>query len=426
MTNPTPPTPERHHNSAGAERPNNLLSFGMSEYFRDCSIAAATLCADAHAACPPQSPAAGMVLLEQESEVMTAHTVGISTDTILKTGHRVHFALVKDAASSSDSPPSLLAVTRGNIAVRLATFNRRKTSAYCDYVQIGREMVDETDTYVAMPEDESKSRLSIIKTMQALIKPAPLAYDDLPSDLLPGKVESRHLTPEQRTAQQQTNLARLAVFRSLQEMGIISCPGLNALWDAEDYWNYPLFFIPRRLAGYIADAKKLARHELHNSTNSAYPKQDDLDPKINQLGAYIEQVSTRYRSQSAAAPAELIRLLDLESTFAQLLGITSPAVEDLIASPMGLPRIAQNGSITGTYPNIRIGNTSTEGIVTVHVEKVHAAGYNVSVSAKPATMAQSSPQSFFNKVIRIDQPLNASDIASLEDVADIIKTIQNP
>lgn len=168
---------------------NNKLQLVMGMEFNECSIASAELAGRVQDIMdnPEYQSEKQVFLMQGANATQVLRTVVPVSDVFQsETGRDIQYYLMRQPTRSKakhqqqDQRTYLMAVTRGDVAFTVASFARRHGS-YCDYVQIGDEMTDES--LVVTPQDE-QSRKDVIEAMRRVLDadPTQWVYRDLIED----------------------------------------------------------------------------------------------------------------------------------------------------------------------------------------------------------------------------------------------------
>ncbi len=407
--------------SEGEDSSNSILSLGLSEQFNDCSIAAASVCKDAYEriqtmAAKPEE----FVFLGEDGNYGSVLTHNLTSDFSLPSGRKIRLVLGKDG-SHAEAPLYLFAVTRDDLALRLASFQSRQSNVLCDYVQIGQEMDDED--FVVTPEDESLSRLDIIEHIRALtdIEPVDLNSsftEDYASE--PTTLKKHIEIGEFDTGK--NKLVLYQIMKRLSDLKIIDEPVLlakrqKAALDGDDL---VIVINRRRKNRYQRFAELRVSDELVNE--SGRPAYKGTDHGLySDDGRWLYAVIKMYKNQNYAKDEAqtLAKELKIEEALNDLLGSTTSAYERLF-NQNKLPRLVQLGTCRGMRPDIQVGKIKTDSEFELSVEALGKSGYRITVSGRPDAMDEHAFEPFYTLDCYRDRPPTQEALASAKDISDLI------
>ena len=412
-------------NSFGDERPELGARLGME--FGDCSIAAAAAArrAEELLTAPQYSevrePRELLVAGEWPStipEVM--HTVPVSPVVELDGGRDVQFWVARKG-SSDDGIFSMVAVTRGDVALPVASFTRRAGSA-CDYVQLGEEMTDEA--LVVTPPDEF-SRLDLVEALRKQLSTDPRLY---PWEELRGTwfdvtvIDIRTDLRELMVGDREWVKGR---WREAAELVAVHDVCTDTSTDKSDY-GHRLGWRGRRV--YQAARSKL--EEFFGDPSIQQVQFGDLPGSSNEVAHAVLLKEAFIRlgyqpSDGLTAPARRVAdLLEVAGKFDRLLGEFEPATERVID-------LAGRLALRGDQPmrvvkaGVNIGKTTADAEFFITVKPVNASTHQVTVAGRPVAMDDQPPSHLHTVVLdRCTQPdINPQEAREL---AELMGQIDQP
>ena len=415
---------------------NALLGLGLSEQFNDCSIAAASACKNVYNCLGSNTQKEEFVFLGEDGAYETLRTHSLTPELSLpEDGRKITF-MVGRSTSDPEAPAYLFAVTRGDLALRLASFKRRESNIVCDYVQIGREMTDEN--FVVTPADEHGSRLDIVEQIRHLTHTKTVDLSSLSSGRkvyvgMNNNYEDRWKNvPLLQAVDPNGNheliygskKLRLATYYSLKELtkkGVINEPGLLDAWD-----NHPWIIDPptnrRKRETYEALAELMVAGEIDNGLLTSFARKRDVEVFRNnwRISRIIEASRSLGNEDEGLALAVSLGVRD---QLYAILGDTEPAHESLFDKDK-LPKIVASGKVRGIKHDVEIGKTRTTSEFELEAEAIGKSGYRLFLRGLPADMAEHGFKPLHIIEFYKDRQPEPSAVKNAPDVLDLIANIR--
>jgi len=400
---------------------NALLSLGLSEQFNDCSIAAASACKNAHERIEIMAKQEEFVFLGEEGNYGSVLTQNLTPVFALPSGRKIRLVLGK-SMSDIEAPLYLFAVTRDDLAIRLASFQRRHSNILCDYVKIGEEM--DNQDFIVTPEDENLSRLDIIEHIRALTDLQPVDLDSSytreyasePTTL--GKVAEVYDLDSGKN-----RLAMYQIIKCLTDLKIVDEPTLLAerRKAALDGNELVIAINRRRKNKYQRFAEQQVADELANESDRSLPENYSRG-LYSDDSKWLHAVVKMYKNQNhgKVEAQTLARELGVEEKLSELLGSTTSDYEHLFEQS-SLPRLAQLGTRRGIRPNVQVGKVKTDSDFELNVTPLSKSGFRVMISGRPDSMEEHGFQPFYTVDCYRDRPPSNEALASAHDILDLVK-----
>lgn len=401
---------------------NDLLSFGLSESFNDCSIAAATACHEADKSINLANTTEDLVFLGEDGQHANMRLLELGPRMILGSRRRMQFA-IGQKETEPDAPVYVFAITRKNVALRLASFGRRESSVMCDYIQIGHEMDDKN--FVVTFEDEDTSRLDVVESIKDLVELHPV---DIQNKLFLNSATSLRKKISESGGLHTRYLSVYYMLAEISKRGIIDDPKLLAMWqhrvssiDAHR-WN--------RDERYPKSIKELVDAELQDTrpidsfvSGTRYPNKPTIGLGLDDA-KWLHQVVQEYKNQPRDLNVikRLIKLFDIDTRLKQQLGKTSDNFEKLFAAPQ-LSNFADTGPLRGIRRDVKIGNIVDDGEFELTVESIGKSGYRVVINGRPVSMSDKPFVHMDTIDFYCDRQPTKTALNSAKDVLDLLKYV---
>lgn len=389
----------------------------MGSRFNECGIASAEL-ADRAKLLLAEPNATERIELFVESPVGEERaefdSVIVCPEFKTDTGREISLVLGRKS-DDPKSDPVLMAVTRGDIAFRVATFSRRVGT--CDYVQIGDEIDDES--LVVTPEDE-QSRKDIIETLRQLMnyEPSNQHYEEImaegdrysPGLLVQAIANERVRTHEVLNKWRLTNAGKklLAALRLEESYTVddISAPSKSKIDSyAHDVKIGYFSFDPRKGSKYTETLKTLQEFvedpcttDLDRIVNEELPGTDN--PQVRSL--LIRMVTRKLglnRSANLRGPRQTnvalkaAQLIDIDSRIDRYLGEYRESTEKVMDSVGQLA----TGQMYEALDHVQMSNDVVGSIrFFVKLEDISSDVSHVEIGGRPNAMPEEMPEPIYS------------------------------
>lgn len=408
---------------------NGLLSVGLSEKFNDCSIAAATACQNAHERIAESTTVEELVFLGEEGSHSIMATRNLTDYFALDDDRTMRLALGR-SQKDPEAPLYLLAITRGDLALRIASFQRRQSSLLCDFVQLDGEMTD--DSFIVTPADEQGSRLDIVESIRHLttMHPVDLTAAGIGAMTYYSEyclVDGFGNGPESSTIWRKARLlGGFIALRSLVHRGIVD-PKYQ-LGDME--WAVRRINpSPKKMAKQTKKINNVITAELTNNTGSPHhiitSNRARWTPKFwlaNDDGAWIHEAIQKYRNQEAdiEAARKVVASLGVNTAMEEILGSTNAQYEELFKQEY-LPRLAVSGSARGVRRDVSVGKTASNTEFELSAEPLGKSGYRLIVRGRPSSMPDRQFEHLHTVDLYRDRFPGEATIDAAPDILDLLQ-----
>lgn len=423
-------------NTTGEQDLATMVTARADMEFGYCNLAASKLNVTVHKVLdnPAMTSRQELYMLDELSDgTSSAFDVApLSDNFTTEAGRWVQLALAKKA--DTDEPDyQLLAITHNDVAMPLVSF-RHRPGGECPYVQIGREMTDES--FIVTPEDTQGTRKHMIVAMQHLVNQDSRNFshnlrlqhlDKQNEEELRLASNSRHQTAydEMTSIEKQ---ALLHPFQGNKDPSPYKFDGRERLDDKAIRARAFLYAGKEHLRSVSEDRYKLRKEKHENRRRikplipqyAAFLANPSLQALENLPGSWDEALGAEL-TRIAVKKEELARidfevsseiakntacLLNVEKTLKEQLGELHQPTEKVL---LYLGRIgATNGSKVTLEIPWNGGETTTEFEFTVDIVK-QGSQYDVAVEYQPTTM-DTSPSPFVRMLLNT-AGVNTPDVA---------------
>ncbi len=433
----------------------NRLQLVMGMEFNECSIASAELAGRVQDIMdnPDLQSEKTLFLMQGVDAVQVAHTVVPVSDVFEnKDGRDVQFYLTRqtvNAKSRYDQTPRtyLMAVTRGDIAFTVASFARRQ-GQYCDYVQIGEEITNES--LVVTPKDE-QSRKDVVEAMRRMLNADPTlwVYKDVIADAR--RNASEEAAREAADIEYDTIFAKF-IYENEKctkkeaeiRLAIGACNSGSAKYTASNYTATTRSHYKRAAAKLneffanpsfrpIIEGKVPGSHDLATRrllikavADKLYgPSTDTNSHKVTKLSkSFADELNwqnsdLRGNSKTPTPLTDIKDILDavgINQKMNESLGKTNRLSEELVSF---VGKLASMGSdFTATKRSVDFNSTKGDVELFVKVKPSSPSAFCIDIFARPSAMEDREPSQVYgfvvNRCVALD--LSTEDVAEVSDI----------
>ncbi|HET9174614.1 MAG TPA: hypothetical protein VFN56_05060 [Candidatus Saccharimonadales bacterium] len=386
---------------------NALLALGMSEHLSECSWLAAGARKIAIERLANEGRATNLTIMSEAPYQSPMHAANVSEPIVLPSGYIVRMALARFDTDTENQSTYLFAVTRDDIAFRIARLGRRSSNMHCDYVQIGSEIDDES--LIVTPKDETASRADIIASIYSLVKPQTVS--------LP--IIDPKSTFYERFCDLDDPDAYSSTTRSKRAAMILAAADLQLIEDNTVVQCAREFAEHGRLKSHhIQSLKKV----FESTFRSILSDQEYYIPKkIDYIAlAYIKMIVDQYTEINTkyTDASNLANLISLDETMVDALGKTSESYEKLLISER-LRRYCGK-TLLGKHTAIPYRGILTTGHYEIAIESDAQQTYSLRVAATPEGMEDQPMIPLQTIELPKNRPPSSLALSAAEDLLDLL------
>ncbi len=372
----------------------------------------------------------------EEPSLAYFKTVPLTEATTLPDGRPIRYVLgklhdTKKPKKRDVITPTLqlMGVIRGNLAFPLASFNRRSGS-FCDYVQIGSEMTD--DSLIVTPADELRSRKEVVDLINTILDVSPVAIkyktelETIPEakiDRLTSEIEARSdYMRFVKPTMSKKDAKIAAVLAKGAELGYFKKPGYTrSLIDTNQAGTVRPSHWIRQMNKKISKPDELPVTSIEKGK---FPGSEYSVVRQILLRMHLEAqgVSSKGIEASNIAASGLARALDLSGSVDKRLGEYDSTTEKVINFTT---RLAASKATRSTVVEDMTMATSSRADteISARAQAISEMGaYLLRVFVKPVALDRQEAIEAGEHLIRTIQPNNhikPEDLAELSSVIDI-------